>query len=177
MKRLAAFFLLTALAPLAQAEEVWRWKDQNGTLCYSNRAEVKPPEATPVKTRLIVEADALPGADLVMDDGVVTEARERRREPQPPQRRLRPIYTERRLRFDCFAGSVLFSGGWAHPDDVTVVGNCLPYLLGPQAWLNGARAELGLREHGIDWRQLIPMYTAQQEWIVPPRLATVSGKD
>ena len=29
-------------------------------------------------------------------------------------------------------------GGWSHPDDVNVVGNCLPYRLGPEAWLNAA---------------------------------------
>jgi len=61
-----AFLVLAAVVPLAQAEEAWRWKDAKGTLCYSNRADVVPPDATPVKTRLIVEAERLPGpADWV----------------------------------------------------------------------------------------------------------------
>jgi len=47
-------------APLARAEEVWRWRDANGTLCYSNRAAIAPRDAEPVKTRLIVEAKSLP---------------------------------------------------------------------------------------------------------------------
>ncbi|HYR95695.1 MAG TPA: DUF4124 domain-containing protein [Candidatus Binatus sp.] len=176
MKTLAAFLVLAAVVPLAQAEEAWRWKDAKGTLCYSNRADVVPPDATPVKTRLIVEAERLPGPDLVMDDGMVIEARERRREARPAEKPPHRIYTERRLRFDCYASGVLFFGGWAHPDDIAVVGNCLPYLLGPEAWLNGARAELGLREHGIDWRQVVPMYLAEQEMMreyLPPRLTKV----
>jgi len=44
-----------------------------------------------------------------------------------------------------------------------VIGNCLPYLLGPEAWLNAAPAELGLRENGIDWKQVVHMYVAAKE--------------
>ncbi len=184
MKILAASLVLAALAPLAHAEQVWRWTDAHGTLCYTNRADAAPPQADVVKTRLIVETDRLPGApDL--DDGAVIDARARRREARPE---IRPssepphrIYSERRLRFDCYAGGVLFFGGWSHSEDIANVGNCLPYLLGPQAWLNGARAELAMREHGIDWRQVVAMYEAQErmmrELYPVPRLSSVSDAD
>jgi len=113
MKTLAALLVLAALPALARAEEVWRWRDANGTLCYSNRAAIAPRDATPVKTRLIVEAKRLPGApDLVEDDGMVIDARDVRPEARPPRKKLHRIYTEERLRFGCYASSVLFSGGW-----------------------------------------------------------------
>ena len=178
MRTLMSVLAIALVAGLARGEEVWRWKDAKGTLCYSNRPEAAPPEATPVKTRIIVETTRLPGAqpDLVMDDGEVFDAREVHLE-RHPAKRVRRIYSEKRLRFDCYAGSVLYSGGWAHPDDITAVGNCLPYRLGPEAWLNGARAELALRQHGIDWRQLVPMYLAQREWSPTPRATAVSERD
>jgi len=175
MKTLAVLLVIAAVSSLAAAEEVWRWKDANGTLCYSNRTEVAPPDATPVKTRLIVETDRLPGApDLVMEDEMATEALEQRPAAPVTRKGLRRIYTEKRLRFGCYASSLLFSGGWSHPDDVTVTGNCLPYLLGPEAWLNAARAELGLRQNGIDWRQVVHMYLAANEPELPRRVMTVS---
>jgi hypothetical protein len=179
MKTLATLLVLAALAPLAQGEEVWRWKDDNGTLCYTNRAEVAPPRATAVKTRLIVETERLPGApDLVIDDGQVIDARAKRQPtPREPRKLPHRIYTEERLRFDCYASNILYFGGWAHPDDVTVVGNCLPYILGPEAWLNGARAELGLREHGIDWRRVVEMYEAQRQALEPRRVTAASDAD
>jgi hypothetical protein len=187
MKTLAAFLVLAALVAVAHAEDVWRWKDASGTLCYTNRAEAAPPDATVVKTRLIVEATHLPGApDTGDDDGMMIDARAKRAAPPPrPERQPPPgphrIYTEQRLRFDCFAGGVLYFGGWSHPDDIAPVGNCLPYLLGPEAWLNGARAELGLREHGIDWKQVVAMYEAQEramrEAFPEPRLSSVGATD
>jgi hypothetical protein len=88
------------------------------------------------------------------------------------RKRVRRIYTEERRRFGCFASSILYAGGWSHPDDITVVGNCLPYMLGPEAWLNAARAELALREHGIDWRQVVPLFTAVEREFGPPRRLT-----
>jgi Domain of unknown function (DUF4124) len=178
MKTLAALLVLAALPPLARAEEVWRWRDANGTLCYSNQAAIAPRDAVPVKTRLIVEAKGLPGApDLVMDDGMVIDARDVRPEARPPRKKLRRTYTEERLLFGCYASSVLFSGGWSHPDDITVIGNCLPYLLGPEAWLNAARAELALRQNGINWRQVVHMYVAQREPRLPRRVTGVSDED
>src|SRR5262245_13710531 len=166
MKALAPLLAALIMLPaLAQGEEMWRWKDANGTLCYSNITESAPADATRVETRLIVEASRLPGApDPAVDEGGVMPAKEERpapkAAPQPPQR-PRQIYSEQRRRFDCFASNILFAGGWLHPDDIANYGNCLPFLLGTEAWLNSARAEIGLREAGIDWHQLIPMYFGQ----------------
>jgi hypothetical protein len=176
MKRLA--MLLVLVPALAHAEDVWRWKDATGTLCYSNRAADAPPDATVVTTRLTIEATRLPGAepDLVMEEGMVMDvggARAGRESVRRPHR----IYSEKRRRFGCYSSSVLYSGGWAHPDDINVIGNCLPYLLGPEAWLNAARAELALREHGLDWRELVPMYLAQGEPRFAPRPTAVSQDD
>jgi uncharacterized protein DUF4124 len=154
--------VMLALVPtLGHADEVWRWTNANGTLCYSNRAAVTPPDATAVRTRLGPIPDREP--DLMMDRGMVIDAGEARPPTRESVRRPHRIYSERRRLFGCYASSVLYSGGWAHPDDITVIGNCLPYLLGPEAWLNAARAELALREHGIDWRELVSMYVAQGE--------------
>jgi len=158
MKTLASLLVLAALPALARGDEAWRWKDHTGTTCYSNRAEAVPPDAVPVKTRLIIEATRLPGAEPEL----VAHAR-------PPRtlirhKRMRRIYSEERLRFGCYAASIVYSGGWGHPDDINIVGNCLPYLLGPDAWLNAARAELALREHGLDWREVARMYAAQRKF-------------
>jgi len=172
--------VLLVIAPtLAHTEEVWRWKDANGTLCYSNRAAAAPPDATVVKTGIVIEASRLPGAepDLVMQDGMVIDARAERPVVRARERKPHRIYTEERLRFGCYSGSVLYSGGWAHPDDINAVGNCLPYLLGPEAWLNAARAELALREHGLDWRQLVPMYLAEGQPGYTRRMTAVSQDD
>jgi len=170
MKTLAAVLTLAALSSFARAEEVWRWTDAAGTLHYSNRAAIAPADATPVTTRLIVETDRLPGAPVIA-------AGEQPREYAASERRPHRIYTEERLRFGCYAGNLLYAGGWSHPDDVNVVGNCLPYRLGPEAWLNAARAELALREHGIDWRQVVPMYLEQREPELPRRVTAVNDAD
>src|SRR5438046_9421830 len=123
MKTLAALLVLAALPPLARAEEVWRWRDANGTLCYSNQAAIAPRDATPDKTRLIVEARRLPGApDLVMDDGMVIDARDVRPEPRP-RKKLHRIYTEEPTRIGCDAHSGRFSRGWSHAGDITQPGS------------------------------------------------------
>jgi hypothetical protein len=178
MKVLASLLALGVLSTLAHAEDVWRWKDANGTIWYSNRTSVAPPDAVPVTTRLTIEATRLPdpGADLAMSDGEVVDVRDQpapaRSAAQPPHR----IYTEQRLRFGCYSSGILYAGGWSHPDDIAAVGNCLPYLLGPEAWLNAARAELALREHGIDWRQLVSMYVAEGGEAPRGRLTHVSRR-
>jgi hypothetical protein len=176
--RFASLLLLVVLAPVARGEEVWRWTDAAGTVHYSNRADAVAPDAVPVKTRLIVEATSLPGAPDVADEVTTVDARSPHIGPRAARKRVHRIYTEERLRFGCFAGSLLYAGGWSHPDDINAQGNCLPYLLGPEAWLNAARAELGLREHGIDWRQIVPIYTAvEREFAVPRRVTTVNTVD
>ena len=73
MKTLALLLALALLPALAGAEEVWRWTDSQGTTHYTNRAEMAPADATPVKTRLIVEAKELPRSepDLVLGEKAV----------------------------------------------------------------------------------------------------------
>ena len=165
MKTVALLLALAALPRLAHTEEVWRWTDASGTTCYTNRAGTAPADAAVVKTRLVVETNQLPdstGTIGVADaEPAVTPA-----EPKRPHR----IYSAQRRRFDCYAGGILFAGGWAHADDISGVGNCLPYMLGPEAWLNSARAELAMREHGIDWREVVAMYVAEP--LVPSRSLT-----
>ena len=170
MKTLAVVLTLAALSSFARAEEVWRWTDAGGTVHYSNRPALAPPDATTVTTRLTVETDRLPGAPVIA-------AAEHHREYGVSPRRPHRIYTEERRRFGCYASNVLYSGGWSHPDDVNVVGNCLPYRLGPEAWLNAARAELALRENGIDWREVVQMYVAQREPELSRRVTTVNDTD
>jgi len=178
MKTVVALLVLAVLAPVARSEEVWRWKDSAGTLHYSNRADAVAADAVPVKTRLTIETARLPGAPEVVDDATVVDARAPYLGPRPARKRPHRIYTEQRLRFGCFAAGVLYAGGWSHPDDINSQGNCLPYLLGPDAWLNAARAELALREHGLDWRQLVPMYTAiEREFAAPHRVTNVDAVD
>ena len=176
MKTVVALLVLAVLAPAARSEEIWRWKDAAGTLHYSNRADAVAADAVPVKTRLTIEATRLPGAPEEVADAAVADPRAPHLGPRPARKRPHRIYTEERLRFGCFAGSVLYAGGWSHPDDINAQGNCLPYLLGPDAWLNAARAELALREHGLDWRQLVPMYTAvEREFATPHRVTAVDA--
>ena len=155
MKTVALLLALVALPRLAPAEEAWRWTDAHGTTCYTNRADLAPADAALVQARLVVETDRLP------DSGEVVAAADTVKQPAPPAKPPHRIYSEVRRRFDCYAGGVLFSGGWAHADDISGVGNCLPYMLGPEAWLNSALAELAMREHGIDWHDVVAMYVAQ----------------
>jgi hypothetical protein len=112
-----------------------------------------------------------------MRDGMLTDVHDRQPESRTPDKPRRRIYTEERLRFGCYAANLLYSGGWAHPEDITMVGNCLPYRLGPEAWLNAARAELALREHGLDWREVVTMYVADRQETAQEHLTRTSGED
>jgi hypothetical protein len=180
MKPLVTLAALALLPTFAAAETMWRWTDGDGTLCYSNRRDQAPASAAPVRTRLIVETAQIPRTeaepDLVLRGGTVTASTTPSTESEPPNKR-RPIYTEQRLRFGCYASNLLFSGGWAHPEDIRVQGNCLPYLLGPEAWLNAARAELALREHGLDWRQVALMYLSERHAASEAGAGTVDERD
>jgi len=173
MKKLVPVLALVVLPALVSAEEMWRWKDANGTRCYSNIRAEAPATAEAVDTHIVIEAKQLPGAgsDLVVSGGKVTDAANApapppMESPVPlpplPKRGTKPIYGPQRLAFGCFAGQLLFAGGWSHPDDIPAAWNCLPYTLGPEAWLNSARAELGIREHGIDTRSVVNMFYAAQ---------------
>jgi hypothetical protein len=154
--RVVALLLAFVVHPgLAAAEEAWRWTDAHGTLWYTNRPDVAPADAELVTTHLQIVAARLP-------DSGDTIAVAHEKPAMPPAKRPRQVYTEARRRFGCYAAGVLFAGGWSHADDISGVGNCLPYLLGPEAWLNSARAELAMREHGIDWRDVVRMYFAER---------------
>lgn len=176
MKTLVTIAALALLPTFAPAETVWRWTDHQGTLCYSNQREHAPATAAPVETRLIIETTQLPESELVLRDGIVSEIATAPSERTESKKR-RPIYTEQRLRFGCYASNILFAGGWAHPDDIAVQGNCLPFLLGPEAWVNAARAELALREHGIDWRQVVLMYVADRQAAAEARERVTAASD
>ncbi len=162
MKTLATVLAFALIPALARAEDAWKWTDAHGTIHYTNSQKLAPADADAVTTRLTIATTHLPGGEpaLAMRDGEVVDAAGH--ETHAAKRPHR-IYPEERLRFGCFAGQTLYAGGWAHPDDISVDGGCLPYLLGPTAWLNAAKAELSLREHGIDWHDLIGMYVTQRK--------------
>ena len=52
MLRFVLVFAALALPALAGADEVWRWRDANGQLHYSNVRSNVPPDAVPVRARL-----------------------------------------------------------------------------------------------------------------------------
>ena len=168
------FALMVALVPaITHAEELYRWTDDRGVIHYSNVAAVAPSEATVVRTPITIETAQLPGA--------ATDVDETRRAPErtpayrptprnefrgyaPPNYTFRPlpdaprVYDERRLMFGCYTAGALYFGGFSHANDISSTLNCLPYRLGPEAWLNAARAELAMRQNGINPRDMLRMY-------------------
>ena len=171
MKTLMPALLVVLAAALVHAEDVWRWKDERGAVHYSNVARNVPRGATVVDTRITLEVARLPGApkdpDLTISGGQVSDAGEQPAPgaltPQAP-RWFKPlpdaprIYDDERLRFGCFSAGILYFGGFAHPDDISPELNCYPYRLGPEAWLNAARAELAMRQNGIRPRDILQLY-------------------
>ena len=149
-------------ASVASAEPVWRWSDSSGGLHYSNQRALVPASAAVVRGSLAagdpMEPNAFgenePATDSALAGRAPSEAR-------PVTRRLHRIYDQERLRFGCYSAGVLFFGGWAHADDLSSSVGCYRYLLGPEAWLNTARAELAVRENGISPRELYQMYRGQ----------------
>ncbi len=153
MKRFILALSLLVVPALAGADEMWRWTDASGTIHYSNVESLVPADADAVKTRIIREVNTIPSRDdLRMADGEIVEAAE----PAPPVARKRPtkIYDAERLRRGCFTAGILYFGGWSHADDISPSMNCLPYMFGPEAWLNAAKAELALRQNGISERDI-----------------------
>jgi hypothetical protein len=153
---------LLASAPLALAEQAWRWSGSDGTVHYSNQRELAPPDAQVVDRRIVIETHRLPGATA--DDaeiaGVAAKRPPRSAAAEPPR-----IYDEARLRFGCWASKVLYAGGWAHADDILTPHTCYRFTLGdPQAWLHAARAELAIREHGLDLRAMMKAYEVEQKY-------------
>jgi len=72
------------------------------------------------------------------------------------------VYDEARLKFGCYSGGVLWAGGFSHAGDISGVQNCYPYRLGPEAWLNAARAELAMRQNGINPRDMMKLYMEER---------------
>ena len=169
--------LILALAPaLVHADDVYRWEDENGVLHYSNIADVVPAKATVVTTPITLEVARMPGA---AEPPARTAPAARVRRPEfegyaQPGYRFRPlpdaprVYDERRLMFGCFTAGALYYGGFAHAEDISPVLNCLPYRLGPEAWLNAARAELAMRQSGINPRDMLRLYTEEPYVRQPP---------
>jgi hypothetical protein len=145
----------------ASNEAVWRWSDTGGTLHYSNLPDRIPAQAEEVKTRIGHAVTSLPDASIEdIKDG--DEARTDRGPnvfPHRVRKRLHPTYDRTRLHFGCWASSVLYYGGWSHPDDIAPYYGCVPFQVGgPDAWLHAAKAELAIREHGLDLREMVNVY-------------------
>jgi len=174
--RQVLFALTMALAPaLVHADELYRWQDERGVLHYSNIGDHAPADATLVKTPITVEVARLPGAEAPAPE------RSARYMPRPEFQGYAPptytfralpdaprVYDEQRLRFGCFTGGALYYGGFAHADDISPTMNCLPYRLGPEAWLNAARAELAMRQSGINPRGMLRIYTEDARELLRP---------
>ncbi len=164
MRYLILVGCILALPVLGRADTtVWRWTDAAGTVHYSNVASRVPPAAVPLATRIVREVDRLPERTPTLVRGTVVDSSEVSADfspplPRPARKRLRPTYDTDRRRFGCYATQVLSAGGWAHPEDIAVVGNCDPFFYGVGSWLHSARAELALRANGIDVRELYTRY-------------------
>lgn len=153
MKRFLLAMSLLVVPALAGADDLWKWTDASGVVHYSNVQSLVPADADAVKTRIIREVSSIPSQnELRMAEGEVVEPAVD--VPAAPRKRPTKIYDEERLRRGCFTAGVLYFGGWAHADDISPVMNCLPYMFGPEAWLNAAKAELALRQNGISERDL-----------------------
>jgi hypothetical protein len=171
MRNLALALCVLMLPAVGQAEEVYRWTDEGGTRHYTNVVQNAPEGADVVDTIVTLEVDRLPGAHgaeptLELQGGQVHDggrhpiaqpvsSAPRHFEALPDAPR---IYDEQRLRFGCFSAGVLYYGGFSHADDISPVMNCYPYRLGPRAWLNAAKAELAMRENGINPRDMMQIY-------------------
>ena len=163
------FALIVALVPaLTHADELYRWLDEGGVVHYSNVGNLAPADATVVTTPITLEVARLPGGAPAEPRRAPVARAMARPEFQgyaPPTYTFRPlpdaprIYDEQRLRFGCFSAGALYYGGFAHADDISPTMNCLPYRLGPEAWLNAARAELAMRQSGINPRDMWRLYT------------------
>jgi uncharacterized protein DUF4124 len=174
--------LILALAPaLVHADDVYRWQDENGVLHYSNVADLVPAGADVVTTPITLEVARMPSA-AEPPARTAPPADERRPAFEgyaPPGYRFRAlpdaprVYDEGRLMFGCFTAGTLYYGGFAHADDISPVQNCLPYRLGPEAWLNAARAELAMRQSGINPRDMLRLYTEGPYEVRQPRVEKV----
>lgn len=158
----------------ASNEAVWRWSD-GGKLHYSNLPDRVPPQAVEVQTKIGHEVASLPDIDVEDVKGDDRGERVPNVFPHRVRTRLHTTYDATRLHFGCWASSVLYYGGWSHPDDVDPYYGCVPFHVGgPDAWLKAAKAELAIREHGLDLRQMVSTY---QQHMKRARAADVVSDD
>jgi hypothetical protein len=170
--------LSVALVPaVALAGDMYRWEDEKGVVHYSNVERLAPASATVVETPITLEVDRMPGAPgdgalelsggFVRDGGYEFQPEDLEGYAGPTYRfealpDAPKIYDEERRSFGCYSAGVLYSGGFAHANDISPILNCYPYHLGPEAWLNSARAELAMRQSGIDPRDMARFFLGQQ---------------
>ena len=170
--------LTVVLVPVcAHADELYKWKDERGVVHYTNVEQNAPADAALVDTPITLEVAQLPGATaepVSASDGIATDSFTQLGDnvyrgyaaAAPGQRQWYPdaprIYDDARLRFGLYSAGALYFGGFSHPDDISPNLNIYAFTLGPGAWLNAARAELGMRENGINPGDMMRLYTAQQ---------------
>jgi hypothetical protein len=171
--------LSVALLPvLAQAEDVYRWQDERGVVHYSNIEGNAPAGAAVVETPITLEVEHLPGATaepvFSMSDGIAVDSFNTLGDgfysgyaaQAPGHRQWYPdaprIYDDARLRFGLFSAGALYFGGFSHADDISPNLNVYAFTLGPEAWLNTARAELAMRQNGINPRDMMKLYMESQ---------------
>jgi hypothetical protein len=171
MRKVLLALSVALLPALVHADEVYRWKDERGVVHYSNIAGNAPADAAVVETPITLEVDRLPGATdapvLELSGGQVSDAYAvAAPAPAPSGRQWLPdaprIYDDARLRFGLYSAGALYFGGFSHPDDISPNLNIYAFTLGPEAWLNAARAELGMRQNGINPRDMMKLYMQQQ---------------
>jgi hypothetical protein len=164
------FALGLALLPVcAHADELYKWKDERGVVHYTNVEQNAPTNAAVVDTPITLEVDQLPVGDTVLEvagDQVSRHCPAARTAAAAPNGQYwypdaPRIYDDARLKFGLYSAGALYYGGFSHPDDISPNLNVYAFTLGPEAWLNAAQAELGMREHGINPRDMMRLYTAQ----------------
>ena len=168
MKHVLVALTLVVLPVCAHADDLYKWKDERGVVHYTNVEQNAPADAVLVDTPITLEVDALPAADTVLEvagDQVGRSCPAASAAAAPNGPYWYPdaprIYDDARLKFGLYSAGALYYGGFSHPDDISPNLNIYAFTLGPQAWLNAARAELGMRENGINPRDMMRLYTSQ----------------
>ena len=167
MRKVLLALSVALLPAFVHADEMFRWKDDHGVVHYSNIARTAPVGAVVVETPITLEVERLPGATgepvLQLSGSHVTEGSAapppgagRQWFPEAPR-----IYDDARLRFGLYSAGALYFGGFSHADDISPNLNVYAFTLGPEAWLNAARAELGMRQNGINPRDMLKLYMEQ----------------
>src|SRR5262245_57446091 len=103
-----------AVARAGDAEQMWKWVDEGGTVHYTNIRGQAPAQAAPLPTHLVRDVSRIPSTTPAVE--IRHESRGARDErsdvpnvfPNPAHRKLRPTFDRERLSFGCFASQVLF---------------------------------------------------------------------